>query len=113
SATATATLGNNTSEFGPVVKVLAPLAVNLLSFSSSYSDHSVTLNWKARSDHEFLYFDIEHSTDGKSFSRLATVYPKNVNEINTYDFVNANVTEGNHYYRLKMVNVTGKAGYST
>jgi hypothetical protein len=113
SVTATSTVANNTSEFGPVVTVFSSLAVNLLSFSSSYADNNVTLNWRANSDNQFLYFDVEHSTDGKSFSRIGSVYPKTTDEINNYSFTHTNISDGDHYYRLKMVNAGGKVSYSS
>ena len=113
SITSTATIGKNTSEFGPIMDVQIPLAVNLFGFSSTYNNNNIRLNWKAASDNDFLYFVVEHSTDGKKFSPLGTVYPKGIEEIFSYNYLHNDLTGGNHYYRLKMVNSTTKTTWSS
>jgi len=110
--TATATLGDNTSEFGPVVKVLQPLNVILQSFSAVYSDQVVHLKWKARADNDFDHFEVEHSTDGRQFLKQAIILP-NVNENPDYEFMHTNVNAGKHFYRLRMLNLSGKIQYSS
>jgi hypothetical protein len=110
--TATATVGFNTSEFGPVVKILSPLGVNLLSFSSSYNGEAVKLNWKASSDNHFINFEIEHSTDGRTFRKIGTVYPKAAGDVVNYDFTHTGYVDGKNFYRLRMVNMGGNISYS-
>lgn len=111
SITATATIANNTSEFGPMVKALGTLNVTLQSFSAVYVDKKVRLQWKAITDNDFVDFEIEHSTNGKEFSKLALVFP-NIDD-NNYEFVHADVQNGKQYYRLRMVNLNGKIQYSS
>lgn len=112
SVTSTATLGNNTSEFGPVSTIQHPLAVELFSFSSNLANKVVTLNWKASCDEDFKYFLVEHGRDGKTFSSIGAVFPIGVESIYNYEFRHTGIYEGNHFYRLKMINETGKIKYS-
>ena len=113
SVTSTATVGSNTSEFGPVITVLNILDVKLINFFSSYKDGVVKLNWQAVTDKSFQYFDIEHSTDGVSFVRLKTMNATNSGVIADYQFDHAGASEGNNFYRLRMVSNSGKISYSS
>jgi len=112
SVTSTATVAGNTSEFGPVITVLNILDVKLINFFSTYKDGNVKLSWQAVTDQSFQYFDVEHSTDGVTFSRLRTVNAKSAGTISEYQIDHSGVTEGNHFYRLKMTS-NGKVSYST
>jgi hypothetical protein len=111
--TSTATVANNTSEFGPVITVMNILDVKLINFFSTYKDGVVKLNWQAVTDKSFQYFDVEHSTDGVSFSRLKTVNATATGAIADYQFDHTSATEGNNFYRLRMVTNSGKVSYSS
>ena len=113
SVTSTATIGKNTSEFGPITQIDAALDCSILNFSHVVQDKEVKLNWKAVCNNDFLYFDIEHSTDGKSFTRLRTVDPKDFNRLTDYDFIHTSPDPGRNYYRLRMVNTAERAKYSS
>lgn len=113
SVTATATLGNNTSEFGPLVRLMEALDCKLLSFTSSYNNSSLRLNWEAISDDDFLYFDVEYSSDGRTFNAVKRVYPHASNIICKYEFVQNDPGTGRHYYRLRIVNRMGKPEFSS
>jgi len=113
SLTATAMLANNTSEFGPTTNILLALGCTITSLSASYHENQVSLNWKAICDNKFQYFEVEHSTDGRNFSRLRTVIPGDRVKLVNYEALHTNITEGKHYYRLRMVNGNGDSKYSS
>ncbi|HUR11141.1 MAG TPA: T9SS type A sorting domain-containing protein, partial [Flavitalea sp.] len=113
SLTATATLANNTSEFGPVVNIMMTLPCTVMNFSCSYLKQDVTLNWKAICDRQFAYFEVEHSVDGKLFRVVKRIFPYAVNELKSYSFLHQSTATGQQYYRLRMVTVEGKSTYST
>jgi hypothetical protein len=112
SITATATIANNTSEFGPMVKALSTLNVTLQSFSAVYAGQKVKLQWQAETDNDFSNFELEHSLNGKDFSTLALIF-SNVNNSTGYEFIHSNAQAGKHFYRLRMVNFSGKIQYSS
>ena len=113
SITATATLANNTSEFGPTVSIMELLGCTLTGFSATWIRNEVTLNWKAICDIKFQYFEIQHSIDGKNFSRLKTVTPQERSRMISYNFIHPDIREGKHYYRLKMISVNNDVKYSS
>jgi len=105
--TATATIANNTSEFSPTAGPFEILAVRLHNFSAVYANEIVKLKWKASNDAEFLYFDVEYSTDSRNFRSLGRVYPNNQGSGIGYEFDDRQFAEGRNYYRLRMVGSSG------
>ena len=112
SITSTATLAGNTSEFGPTVTIMQLLSCSLNGFTASWNKNEVMLNWQAICDGRFQYFDIEHSVDGKNFTRLKTITPHQRSKMVAYDFIHPNIREGKHFYRLKMVSINNDVKYS-
>lgn len=112
--TATATVGKNTSEFGPVVPVtIITLDCKLTAFTAVLNNEDVQLDWRAIHNNDFRYFELEHCTDGQSFTALTTVQSRVAGIENVFSYRQHSVSGGDHYYRLKMVNKTGKSSYST
>jgi hypothetical protein len=93
----------------------AILDVRLGNFTATkQSDETVLLKWNTFSENDNSYFVIEHSIDGKNF----TVVGKRLSNGNTssghsYDFIHANPISGINMYRLKMVDLNGRAEYSS
>ena len=94
-----------------------PLPVKLLAFNATLDqDQSkANLNWITATEMNADYFVIERSLDGNSFSDIGKVQAfGNTNEHKNYEFadninsVNAPVV----YYRLRQVDIDGKAEYS-
>lgn len=112
SVTSTATIDGNTSEYGPIVSLYAALDCSIIHFSPVVQGNDVKLNWRAVCNNNFLYFDLEHSTDGKNFSRLRTINPGEFNKITDYEYVHLNPDAGKNYYRLRMVNIEERIKYS-
>ena len=112
SITSTATVGKNTSEFGPLVGIYAAMDCSMLSFFPVVKNNQIELNWKAVCASDFLYFDVEHSNDGKLFSKLGRIDAKNLNKVSDYEYVHTSPSSGKNYYRLKLVNVAQHAKYS-
>ena len=112
SVTSTATVGRNTSEFGPLVGIYAAMDCSVVSFFPVENNNQIKLNWRAICTNNFLYFDVEHSIDGKSFSRIRTISAKGFNNVFEYEYVHTNPSSGKNYYRLKLVNVAQQVKYS-
>ena len=111
--TATATIGNNTSEFSPSSGPFEILPVRLHNFSAVYASELVKLKWKASNDTEFSYFEIEHGTDSRNFRSLGKVYSKNDGSVNGYEFDDRQFAEGRNFYRLRMVGNSGRVEQSS
>ena len=91
------------------------LDVKLGTFTATKQrDETVLLNWNTFSENDNNYFIIEHSIDGKNFTGIA----KRLSNGNTssgynYDYIHTTPVNGTNFYRLKMVDVNGRAEYSS
>ena len=93
----------------------SPLAISLISFNGLEKNKKAELNWEVSVDSDPKYFDLEKSTDGNNFSLAATVDgTAKTNTVSSfaYNFTDASPFPGKSYYRLKMVDMSGKVTYS-
>src|SRR5690606_17378627 len=68
------------------------------------------IDWNTFSEEVTDRFELERSTDGKSFSRI---YEKRANgEASRYTYTDYNAMTGINYYRLRMIESNGSATYS-
>jgi hypothetical protein len=94
----------------------SPLPIKLLSFDAKYNKPNVTLNWSTAMEKNFSHFEIEYSTDGSNFNELAVIFGAGESDSKKdYSYVDKTVAErgGLVYYRLKSVDIDGKATYSS
>ena len=107
-------LGTNcTSSLEPTT-FLTALPVELLSFKASLgSNNQTNLSWQTTSELNNHYFQIEHSTDARSFYPLGRVDGKGTtNELQSYAYNHDSPTYGHNYYRLQQVDFDGNYTYS-
>jgi len=90
------------------------LPVKLLSFSGVYRGQQSILSWAAENEKNFDRYEIERSISGSDFGYVGTKtanHSVGISNYSYYDdlgFVNGNV----FFYRLKMLDIDGKAKYS-
>ncbi|OQP64452.1 hypothetical protein A3860_21015 [Niastella vici] len=91
------------------------LPVNLLSFTAQLVNDKVWLAWSTSKEENMSHYSIERSYDNKTFDEAALLFtadnPLSVNNYSYKDPVK-NVTGSVIYYRLKMVDKSGKYKYS-
>lgn len=86
-----------------------PLPLTLVSFNGTLVNDKVQLKWLTSNEINTSYFDVELSTDGNHFNRLATVKAKgNTAQTNEYISWDTHPSNGNNYYRLKQVDQDGR-----
>lgn len=90
------------------------LPLKLETFSTTYTDKAVVLNWKTTSEKDFSHFVIERSVDGKSYSDVAMVFSAGGLQENMYSYKDKAVKmpAGVAYYRLRMVDEDRTFSYS-
>ncbi len=92
------------------------LPVTLLSFSASYeSANNVKVAWTTTDEVNADYFEAERSSNGMDFSSIGQVSVSNsLNPIHSYTLNDqlANVNSDIVYYRLRIVDLSGKFTYS-
>lgn len=87
------------------------LPVDLKYFNSLADKCNVDLSWETANEKNFSHFDLEHSTDGKAYYRIATINSKHNPVGSTYAYTDMQAT-GTGQYRLKMVDLSGDYKYS-
>ena len=91
------------------------LPVKLQAFTATPGEAGVNLKWTTSNEISFNYFELERSTDGKTFEECAVVFgAENTTSTINYNYIDKNVYNSSPllYYRLKMVDISGKSTYS-
>jgi hypothetical protein len=79
-----------------------PLSYKVLKFSANTKNDIVKLSWDIYENETMNYFDVESSSDGIHFARLATVSANQLPGIQSYNFTNA-LDKGIFYFRIKLI----------
>jgi len=90
-----------------------PLPVELVRFSAELQEEHVKIKWETTAEINLEKFEIEERTNDDSFSKIGEVTAALSGEINNdYYFLHENPKEGQHFYRLKQVDLDGSFEYS-
>lgn len=91
-----------------------PLPVELLDFAAQSIDNKlIHLDWKTASEINNEGFELQRSTDGMTFNKIAWIDGfGNSNEQQVYRFEDNSVSAGVYYYRLKQIDFDGEYEYS-
>lgn len=109
--TATRTLITAFSPFG-VGGINKPLPIAIQYFNAAKGNGYNTLNWKAACSSDKAVFEIERSTDGRNFATINTVTATQAECAQSVNYVDNTILTGAVFYRIKTVDVDGKATYS-
>ena len=94
-----------------------PLPVNITRFDGHKGTSTDILEWTTSSEQNNAYFNLQHSTDGVTFTTLAKVNSKaiggNSNTDLNYSTINPKPVLGHNYYRLQQVDLDGHTSYET
>ena len=93
------------------VVIVNPLPLSLTSFTVATTGSDNILKWNTANEVSTASFAVQSSKNGSTFSDIAAVSAKGAS-INTYSFTDKNAASGVTYYRLKMLDKTGKFTYS-
>ncbi|HEY6956878.1 MAG TPA: T9SS type A sorting domain-containing protein, partial [Flavisolibacter sp.] len=88
----------------------APLPVTITYFGASATTGGIKLTWMVASESNVNRYDVERSSNGKSFSKIGQVTASGAT---TYTYVDAAYQTGSNYYRLKSLDNDGAYKYST
>lgn len=87
-----------------------PLPVNFIFFGATVrNDHAVLLQWKTAQEINNDRFEVQRSSDGRSWTKLAVVFPQSSL---VYEYIDNTVTAGIYYYRIRQVDTDGNFKYS-
>lgn len=92
------------------------LPVSILSFTAKKQGESVLVNWITANETNNKGFELERSSNGTGWQLLGFVESKAIagNSTNqlSYNFTDHAPYKGTNYYRLKQIDLDGKAEYS-
>lgn len=88
-----------------VVLLLTPLPVSLLSFQAELTGSVVQVTWKTAVEENLKHFEVQRSANGVDFSTIGIVQPGQT----SYLFTDKEPLVGYNYYRLRSVDIDGKA----
>jgi hypothetical protein len=105
---------SNINSFSPfaILSGGTPLPVHLISFSAKRQNNGVKVNWKVDNESAMNAYEIERSSDGKQFSKIASVQALNQTLSHSYEVSDLQPLSGWSYYRLKQVNHNGSSSFS-
>jgi len=87
-----------------------PLAIKIISFHGNANKCVAQLNWQiAPGERDLQYFEVQYSSDGSRFVGVGQLERNDYNDTYTYNYTQPS---GKGYYRLKIIDLQGKATYS-
>lgn len=90
-----------------------PLPIYLLSFTGSFKNHKVILNWQTATEEKNDRFEIQRSFDKQKFKYVGEVKAQGSgNKLVSYTFTDKEVSGENLYYRLKQIDNDGSENFS-
>ncbi len=90
----------------------AVLPVDLISFSATKNNKTVTLNWKTANEINMTGYEVQRSTDGNNFSTITSIPSHNNISVTQYNYNDVSPSGTVLYYRLKMNGLSGYSKYS-
>lgn len=90
------------------------LPVEWLGFKAQpTSENSALLEWQTATEINASHYEVEHSTNGKSFQTIGKVKAAgNSLTIQAYEFFHLDVAKGTNYYRIKQIDLDGSVDYT-
>lgn len=92
----------------------AVLPINLLHFDVQKYLEKAQINWVTSGNSTEAYFEIERSNNGILFSKIAAIPFKkdNINALKEYSYVDNQATNGQYFYRIRMIDIDGSASFT-
>ncbi|MGG9972478.1 SdrD B-like domain-containing protein, partial [Ferruginibacter sp. SUN002] len=94
-----------------IYTIATVLPVKILDLNGVNKNSEVQLSWIATTEQGFKQFEIEYSSDGYTFTKIATISGTS-NEKSSYSYAHTSPSSGVNYYRLKSVDINGTFSYS-
>ena len=99
-----------TDRFRIVFEVSTPVPVRFTTLKAWQKNSDIQVDWKVATESGIVNYEVEHSTDGRNFSKVGTVAATNAA---TYNWLDVSPAAGAHFYRIKSIGVAGESRYTT
>ena len=87
---------------------LATLPATFLQFNAAYKNETAIISWITAKEIDVAYYEIQRSSDGANFSKIATVNANNNLGTNQYQYTDQTPLKGWDYYKILIVDKDGK-----
>jgi hypothetical protein len=88
----------------------APLPVKFIGFNIARQQNDVLVQWATGEEASNDYFEVQRSENGTNWYVVGKVAGAgNSSNVNTYEFIDRNATAAVLYYRVRQVDLDGKA----
>jgi hypothetical protein len=84
------------------------LPLKFIAVNAAQKGDAIEIEWTVSEETSIYKYEIEHSADGVSFSKLAELLSNNRNAIESYDWLDVNAVPGKKYYRVRAIQKDGK-----
>lgn len=91
--------------------VVAP--VSFTGFNATVANNQAKINWTTYNEVNMLSYELEKSNDGIQFTKLASVPSYNTSSTSKYSYTDISLFNGNNFYRVKSIEKSGYAAYSS
>ncbi len=88
------------------------LPVTLSGFSVQNNRCTANLKWTTATEQNSKHFEVQHSTDGVTFTTIGVVPSSGNSSTPKHYSYNTNLSSQNNYFRLHMVDVDGSSKFS-
>ena len=94
-----------------VFSPMAALPVTFTTVKAYQEGKDITVEWNVENESNMQQYEVEKSSDGNSFTKVATVAAIN-GVANNYQWLDQNITSEYNYYRIRSVDINGKTNYT-
>jgi len=91
---------------------LALLSTKLVDFAAQKEERNAKLSWSIKESADYSSFEIEKSTNGTVFEKIATQTNIQNNGLRNFSFTDYNLPAGIVYYRIKIIEKDGNSFYT-
>jgi hypothetical protein len=94
--------------FRIVFRQMEVLPVTFISVQAAVKNRNIEITWSVAQEQGVKKYEVERSTDGINFSKVAEVTAKNRNTVESYSWLDVDPFTGSNHYRVKAINQDGK-----
>ncbi len=98
------------NRFRLVFRQSGVVPVSIVSVKAVQLNRDIRVDWQVASQVNVARYEVEHSVDGRQFSKLGEEAAANTSR---YSWLHAGVSAGTHFYRIRAVDQSGAARYSS
>ena len=99
--------------FKIVIYTPGPLPVTFTSIKAVQQANDIAVEWKVENQTNIKQYEVEKSTDGRSFTKVATQIATGANgSAATYNWLDVNTVNGDNFYRVKSIGLSGDVQYT-